>query len=64
MANEKLVDIILNPTKGVSEELRMQLGLGDIPPAEELRSEIEEQILTPKDDLLAQSLDEYQIHWM
>lgn len=63
MANEKLVDIILNPTKGVSEELRMQLGLGDIPPAEELRSEIEEQILTPKDDLLAQSLDEYQIHW-
>ena len=61
MADEKVLDIILHPEKGDPEDLWRQLGFGGIPSNEQLRSEIEEQILIPKNDLFAQSLDQYQM---
>jgi hypothetical protein len=61
MANERVLDIILDPKKGDPEDLWRQLGYGGIPSNDQLRSEIEEQVLTPKKELLAQSLDQYQM---
>jgi hypothetical protein len=61
MADERVLGIILDPKKGDSEDLWRQLGYGGIPSNDQLRSEIEEQVLTPKKELLAQSLDQYQM---
>lgn len=62
MADENLLDIILNPEKGDPKELWNRLGFGGIPSDEQLRLEIEEQILTPKNDLLTRTLDQYQMY--
>ncbi|KAG8788155.1 hypothetical protein FRC15_005856 [Serendipita sp. 397] len=63
MADEETLNIILDPSKGHGETLLERIGLNAIPSNEQLRAEIEDLMLTPKQDLLTNSLDQYQINW-
>ncbi|KAG8834790.1 hypothetical protein FRC17_007107 [Serendipita sp. 399] len=61
MADEETLNIILNPSEGHKDALLERIGLDGIPSNEQLRAEIEDLMLTPKQDLLTKSLDHYQI---
>lgn len=62
MANEEILNIIANPEQGNPKEILHRLGIDGIPSKEQLRAEIEEELLTPKKELLSQWLDEYQMY--
>jgi len=61
MADQRTLDIILNPHKEHPDLLWGELGFGGPPSTGQLRSEIEEKVLVPKKGLLAQSLNQYQM---
>jgi antiviral helicase SKI2 len=62
MANEDVLNAILNPERGDPKYILQQLGLDGVPSKERLRAEIEDELLTPKKELLSQWLDEYQMY--
>jgi hypothetical protein len=61
MADEDILNTIINPERGDPKDILQRLGLDGVPSKEQLRAEIEDELLTPKKELLSQWLDEYQM---
>lgn len=62
MANEDVLNTIIDPERGDPKDILQQLGLDGVPSKEQLRAEIEDELLTPKKELLSQWLDQYQMY--
>lgn len=62
MADAETLDIITHPERGDAQELLHRLGLDGIPSQEELRTEIEDELLIPRKDLVNNLLDESQMY--
>jgi antiviral helicase SKI2 len=61
MADEGVLDAILNPDPENTVALLDRLGLGGAPSEEEVHREIEEKLLLPKDRLPDHWLPSYQM---
>ncbi|CAG7851695.1 DExH-box ATP-dependent RNA helicase DExH11 {ECO:0000305}; AltName: Full=AtHELPS {ECO:0000303/PubMed:21535471}; AltName: Full=Protein SKI2 homolog {ECO:0000303/PubMed:22511887}; Short=AtSKI2 {ECO:0000303/PubMed:22511887} [Serendipita indica DSM 11827] len=63
MTDRETISAIDNPQKEDANAFLAQLGLDALPSAEQLRSELEDELLKPKCNFISQRVDQYQIHW-
>ena len=64
MASEEhasILDHILNPKEGRSDDILDRMGLYSLPTREQIHSEIEEKLLLPKDKFPSHWLPTYQV---